>query len=116
MTTANPITAISQGDTLLMTCQLDVDGVSQALDDITIRSQVRRSTNYSLLAELTVTKSLDEDGNLTVFDLRAEADITADWPVGMAVIDITYEYPDGTVETTPVFWITINRRITITQP
>ncbi len=82
-----------------MTCSLDVDTVRQALDGIVIRSQIR-ARSLRLLAELAVTKLEDDTGALTLFELRADPSITAAWPIGQALVDITYTWPDGFVETT----------------
>ena len=109
------VATITPGDTLAMTCSLDVDTVRQELDDIVIRSQIR-ARSLRLLAELVVVKQQDDTGALTLFELRADPAITAAWPIGQALIDITYTWPDGFVETTPTFGVQINRRITEVQP
>lgn len=106
------VSTITQGDTLAMTCSLDVDGTPQPLDDITIHCQARTGT-MCLLHEFLVTKLEDDTGALTLFELRADPAITAAWPIGQALIDITYTWPDGFVETTPTFGVQVNRRITL---
>lgn len=106
------VATITPGDTLAMTCSLDIDGTPHDLAGITIRSQIR-TTQLKLLAEFQVTKLQDHVGALTLFELRADPAITAAWPAGPAVVDITYTWPDGTVETTPMFGVQINHRITL---
>lgn len=106
------VATITPGDTLAMTCSLDIDGVPQELDGLAIRAQIR-TRSIRLLADLVVVKQQDDTGALTLFELRADPAITAAWPLGQALIDITYTWPDGFVETTPIFGVQINRRITL---
>ena len=80
------VATITPGDTLAMTCSLDIDGTPHDLAGITIRSQIR-TTLLKLLAEFQVTKLQDHVGALTLFELRADPAITAAWPVGPAVVD-----------------------------
>ncbi len=90
-----------RGDTLsLRMLAKDADGEPYALDDVTIRSQVRRGGQVT--QELTVTMG----PGAGEFYVSATAAQTAAWPVSRLKCDVQFTWTsDGFVESSPTIEI-----------
>jgi len=105
-----PIIAIKPGDSYEVIVSLEVDGVPQVLDGIGIASTVRTAAGTRAW-HCAVALVADDQGNNTLAALTATPAQTALVPPARLVSDITYTWPDGTVETSPTFAIDLARKV-----
>jgi len=104
---------LNQGDSYVLTCQyvLKVDGVEvdQAIDDVTITSQVRTKDDV-LVFDCVVTKLAPrEDGKVYDFTVTAPPEASRAAPLGEHLSSISYLRASGLRDSTPPFKVLVYR-------
>ena len=95
-----------RGDTFRLPCRAwAAEGVPQPLAGWSIRSQVRYASG-ALAADLEVVITDMDNGN---YDLVAAPEVTTQWRIGGARMDIEYTSPSGVVSSTETFRLSIKR-------